>query len=448
MAAKEAEDKKAEEEFVLDNDVKAFRSELGLQDAYDSIFSVAEVGSSTPGCIKPLELKRLLKHSAEKEYELRAYDGFEPSGRMHIAQGLMRTINVNKFTRAGIKFVFYVADWFAQLNNKFEGDLVKIREVGQYFVEVWKACGMDLDNVEFVWASDEINKRSDEYWPIVMDLARHNSVSRVRRCGQIMGRKDAKDVKKKSRENLLKKIRANKDADANLTEDEFLDKYSQENTETEKNAVEDSVAQLLYPLMQCTDIFFLNARICQLGMDQVKVNVLAREYASSIQTRFKRDKKKKDMFKPPIVISHHMLMGLKEGQAKMSKSDPNSAIFMEDTEKLITSKVMKAFCRPGDVTTNPVLDYVKHIVFPKLESDGIAGFAFDLPERDGGGSVSFATYAELEAAFAKEELHPSALKPAVAKVLNDFIRPVREYFEKDKDAKKLLARISKYKQTK
>lgn len=47
--------------------------------------------------------------------------------------------------------------------------------------------------------------------------------------------------------------------------------------------------------------------------------MLAREYAA--------DKKKK--FKP-VVISHHMLMGLKEGQEKMSKSDPDSAIFMED----------------------------------------------------------------------------------------------------------------------
>lgn len=33
----------------------------------------------------------------------------------------------------------------------------------------------------------------------------------------------------------------------------------------------------------------------------------------------------------PIIISHHMLMGLKEGQEKMSKSDPDSAIFMEDS---------------------------------------------------------------------------------------------------------------------
>ena len=30
----------------------------------------------------------------------------------------------------------------------------------------------------------------------------------------------------------------------------------------------------------------------------------------------------------------HMLAGLKEGQEKMSKSDPDSAIFMEDSEVL------------------------------------------------------------------------------------------------------------------
>lgn len=47
-----------------------------------------------------------------------AYDGFEPSGRMHIAQGVMKALNVNKLTKAGCTFKFWVADWFAQLNNK------------------------------------------------------------------------------------------------------------------------------------------------------------------------------------------------------------------------------------------------------------------------------------------------------------------------------------------
>ncbi len=56
-------------------------------------------------------------------------------------------------------------------------------------------------------------------------------------------------------------------------------------------------------------------------MDQRKVNMLAREYCDEVKIKFK-----------PIILSHHMLMGLKKGQPKMSKSDPESAIFMEDTE--------------------------------------------------------------------------------------------------------------------
>lgn len=44
----------------------------------------------------------------------------------------------------------------------------------------------------------------------------------------------------------------------------------------------------------------------------------SREYATAKKKKFK-----------PVVISHHMLAGLKEGQEKMSKSDPDSAIFME-----------------------------------------------------------------------------------------------------------------------
>lgn len=41
------------------------------------------------------ELKRLLEARAHPI----CYDGFEPSGRMHIAQGVMRVINVNKLTK-------------------------------------------------------------------------------------------------------------------------------------------------------------------------------------------------------------------------------------------------------------------------------------------------------------------------------------------------------------
>jgi tyrosyl-tRNA synthetase len=43
----------------------------------------------------------------------------------------MKAINVNKLTKAGCTFKFWVADWFAQLNNKMGGDLKKIQTVGR-----------------------------------------------------------------------------------------------------------------------------------------------------------------------------------------------------------------------------------------------------------------------------------------------------------------------------
>lgn len=135
------------------------------------------------------------------EYPI-CYDGFEPSGRMHIAQGLLRALNVNRLVDAGCIFIFWVADWFALLNNKMGGDLDKIKTVGRYFIEVWKAAGMKMHNVyfdatyiyrKFLWASDEINKRPNDYWLRVLDLARKNTVNRIKRCGTIMGRADDAD---------------------------------------------------------------------------------------------------------------------------------------------------------------------------------------------------------------------------------------------------------------
>ena len=59
-----------------------------------------------------------------------------------------------------------------------------------------------------------------------------------------------------------------------------------------------------------------------------------------------------------------MLMGLKQGQEKMSKSDPESAIFMEDSEADVNVKLKKAYCPPGEVKGNPCLEYIKYVVMP------------------------------------------------------------------------------------
>ena len=144
---------------------------LPLQERINLCSSVAEE------VLTPENLSKMLASKSQ----FVAYDGFEPSGRMHIAQGIFKAINVNKITKAGGIFVFWIADWFAQMNHKMGGDINKITTVGNYFVEIWRAAGMDLSSVKFLWASQEIIKNSATYWPMVIDIASKNSVNRIQR---------------------------------------------------------------------------------------------------------------------------------------------------------------------------------------------------------------------------------------------------------------------------
>jgi tyrosyl-tRNA synthetase len=348
-------------------------------DTEERLRLIKEVGEEI---IEESELMELLK----TKKKIIAYDGFEPSGKIHIAQGLLRTINVNKLTKAGVHFKFWVADWFALMNDKLGGDLEKIKIVGEYFIEVWKACGMDLKNVEFLWASENMDS---DYWLRVLKIARLNSVARITRCSQIMGR-------------------------------------------SEKDSL--SAAQIFYPCMQAADIFHLEADIAQLGMDQRKVNVLAREVAPKLGLT------------KPIAVHHHMLMGLTEPKTnltgveaaiakKMSKSNPDSAIFMTDTKEIIEKKFQKAFCPEGQIEDNPILEYCKYIVFEKISK-----FEIERPEKFGG-NVSFGSYGELEEAFTDKKIHPLDLKKATAKYINEFLEPVRRHFKEDKKARELLKKV-------
>jgi len=85
--------------------------------------------------------------------------------------------------------------------------------------------------------------------------------------------------------------------------------------------------------------------------------MLAREYCDAIGEKDK-----------PVIISHHMLLGLKQGQAKMSKSDPDSAIFMEDSVEDVNRKIKKGYCPPQITFENPILDYCKSIIFPAFNT--------------------------------------------------------------------------------
>jgi len=358
-------------------------AELSTEERLNLIRSVGEEVVTEEEMIELLDTKK----------SFNSYDGFEPSGQVHIAQGILRSINVNKMIAAGATFNMLVADWHGWANNKLGGNLDNIQTAGHYLIEVWRLTGMDLEHVNFLWASDFV--KDDEYWKKVMQIARNSTLKRIIRTAQIMGR-------------------------------------------LQSDALQAS--QILYPCLQCADIFHMEVDVCQLGVDQRKVNMLAREVGPKL------------FGSKPIVVSHHMVRGLNPPKAsyssleeelldkKMSKSNPDAAIFMTDSETQIKKKINKAYC-PETVEDNPILEYTQYFIFEKYEK-----FKVERPSKFGG-DIEFGSYADLETSYVKGEVHPADLKNAVAFYLNGLVQPVREAFESNSKLRELRDQVLSFQVT-
>jgi len=395
----------------------------------DRVLLIKSIGEEIIG---EANLERLLANKPQ----IIAYDGFEPSSLdkgMHIAQGLLRAHNVNKFVKAGVKFKFWVADWFALMNLKLGGDLKKIQKAGNDMIESWKACGMNTDAVdangepmiEFIWSSEEIVKRSDEYWRLVLDIATKFPLNRIKKCTQIMGRKDE--------ENIFDSVIAlNNDINSLFDQIETTNSTELDTIITtpiykerkdhilntlqkllETNPQELATSQIFYPIMQCADVFFLGCDITSLGMDQRKVNMLALEYCDKIKRKLK-----------PIIVSHHMLMGL-DGSDKMSKSNPDNTIFMNDSENDIGRKIKKAFCEPGNIEKNPLIDWIQYLILPIDGSINIITLN-DSILTDSVILRSYTNIEEVKINFANQKIHPKDLKKSVSNSLINMLIPVQQ----------------------
>lgn len=322
------------------------------------------IAQNTSEIVTPEELHALLETSSKPT----AYIGYEPSGFVHAGQ-LITATKLTDMQNAGVEVTIFLADWHALINDKFGGKIENIRVCGKYLMECLLAMGVK-DTAKFVWASDLIDHAS--YWEKFIRISKVSSLLRIKRAMTIMGR----------------------------TEDE----------------AEIDASKVMYPPMQAADIFELGVDIAFAGMDQRRAHMLARDAADKLG------------WKKPIALHTPLLMSLAGTgrmdpvEAKMSKSNPNSAVFMHDSPDEIRQKIKNAYC-PAEVEGNPVIDLMKLIIFPKLGSVHI-----DRSEKYGG-PVDFSSYAELQTAYAGGKLHPQDLKKGAADALSEILKPVRDHFE-------------------
>ena len=337
------------------------------------------------------ELRALL----DSGIPLQHYIGFEISGRAHLGTGLLSMAKVRDLTDAGVQCRVFLADWHTWINDKLGGDRAVIRSIATgYFTEAMRASllcvGGDPSTLQFVLASDLYQENTD-YWATVIDVSKNTSLARMQRSISILGRQEGESV---------------------------------------------DFAKLIYPAMQAADIFAQHVHIAHAGMDQRKAHVVARDVATHLRSNPLRDAQGHRL--KPLAAHHPLLLGLKKPPAwpipegrerdayasmKMSKSDPSSAVFIHDEPDVVRRKVMRAFCPPGDVNFNAVLNWLEHLVFGMEEGP----LRVERSEANGG-PVTFESYDELSAAYVSGALHPMDAKATLADHLIDRLAPAREHF--------------------
>ncbi|XP_043272571.1 tyrosine--tRNA ligase, cytoplasmic isoform X2 [Venturia canescens] len=232
----------------------------------------------------------------------------------------------------------------------------------------------------------------------------------------------------------LDKLKFVKGTDYQLSKEYTLDMYRLSSVVTEHDAkkagaeVVKQVASplmsgLLYPGLQALDEQYLGVDAQFGGVDQRKIFTFAEKYLPILG------------YEKRIHLMNPMIPGL--AGAKMSSSEEESKIDLLDDAAAVKKKLKKAFCEPGNIVENGILAFSKHVIFPLMKE----GELYNVPRSaEFGGDVTYENYEQLEAAFAKEEIHPGDLKAAVEFYINRLLDPIRKEFSSDQKLKSLSAK--------
>lgn len=295
------------------------------------------------------ELKKLL--SGKKKPV--AYCGYEPNGPMHLGHFVTIT-KLMDFEKAGFKVKILLADIHAFLNRK--GNEEEIKKEVENWRKTIKAIGL---KAEVVLGSDfQFNKN---YQMDVMRLAQASTINRGLRSMQEI----ARDV---------------------------------------ENA---TISQLIYPLMQVTDIKHLKVDVAEGGMEQRKVHMIAKDMKNILKHDF-------------VVVHTPLITSLKGPGEKMSKSVPGSGISVTDKYEEIKKTIAGAYCPAKIAKDNPILQIIKLIIFPRIKKFEIKR------DRKFGGNIEISDYEKLERMYEKGEIHPLDLKNAATEYLEKIISPIRK----------------------
>src|SRR4029450_219015 len=193
----------------------------------------------------------------------------------------------------------------------------------------------------------------------------------------------------------------------------WLGRMTQWKDKAGKNREGASVALFDYPVLQAADVLVYQATHVPVGEDQKQHIELARDIALKFNNDFEVE-----LFIPPEPFigggTAARVMSLRDGTAKMSKSDPSeqSRIHLTDSDDEISQKIRKAKTDPEPLPDDPAgLD-------ERPEAKNLVGIY---------GAVTGETVEQVLSRFAGQGF--GAFKPALADALVALLHPLRTRLE-------------------
>ncbi len=207
----------------------------------------------------------------------------------------------------------------------------------------------------------------------------------------------------------------------------WLNRMTQWKDKAGKNREGQSVALFTYPVLQAADVLIYQATHVPVGEDQKQHLELARDIAQKFNTDFcPEDAPVFTLPEPIIPPGAARIMSLRDGSAKMSKSDPSdmSRINLTDDADTMATKIKKAKTDPEALPSEEAG------LADRAEARNLVGIYAALT----GSAVS-----DILGQFGGQGF--GAFKPALAEVVVETLRPIRERFVELKEDREVLDAI-------
>src|SRR6476620_6830866 len=189
----------------------------------------------------------------------------------------------------------------------------------------------------------------------------------------------------------------------------WLERMTQFKEKSGKHKERSSVGLFTYPVLQAADVLLYRATHVPVGEDQKQHVELTRDIAIKFNSDFDVD-----LFVVPEPFigggAAARVMSLRDGQAKMSKSDPSEAsrIHLTDSDEEIAQKIRKAKTDPEPLPANAGdLDR-------RPEAKNLVGIY---------GAITGKSVDDVRASFAGQGF--GVFKPALANVVVSLVAPIR-----------------------